>query len=237
MISRHIHKLALAACLGVLITSGAACKRKEPVAAVTPPPKETSPAAPENGGHRPAATDDEKLLLAIARESLRAAVVDKKTYEPPKPASEELRAERGVFVTLTEGGELRGCIGYPLPVKPLYLAVRDNAVNAALNDPRFMPVTKNELDAIDIEISIMTPLQPVKDPKEVVVGEDGLLIEARGRSGLLLPQVAPEQGWDRDQLLEGICRKAGLPPDAYAWPDAKLSKFQAHIFGGPYKAE
>jgi AmmeMemoRadiSam system protein A len=236
-VSRVIRKLIIVACLGVLLASGGACKRKEPVAAVTPAPKETSPAAPGGDVSRPAETDDEKLLLAIARESLRMAVEEGKTYEPPQPASEELRAERGVFVTLTEGGELRGCIGYPLPVKPLYLAVRDNAVNAALNDPRFMPVRKAELRDLDVEISVMTPLQPVKDPQEIVVGEDGLMIEARGRSGLLLPQVAPEQGWDRNQLLDGICRKAGLPADAYAWPDAKLSKFRAHIFGGSYTDE
>jgi AmmeMemoRadiSam system protein A len=155
-------------------------------------------------------------------------------YEPPRPTSPELLAERGVFVTLKKRGQLRGCIGYVLPTKPLYLAVRDMAINSALRDPRFPPVTPAELSSLYIEISVMTPLQPVADPGEVVVGEDGLVVEARGCSGLLLPQVAPEQGWDRERFLEGVCMKAGLPPDAYLWEDARMHKFQARIFGGPY---
>ncbi len=183
---------------------------------------------------RPATTSADKELLAIARESLRAAVEEGRRYEPPRPENAELLEERGVFVTLKRHDMLRGCIGYVLPTVPLYLAVRDMAINSALRDPRFPPVTAAELPAIYIEISVMTPLQPVADPNEIVVGEDGLVIEAGGRSGLLLPQVAPEQGWNREQFLEGVSMKAGLPPDAYTWKDAKLSKFQAHIFGSPY---
>ncbi len=196
------------------------------------PKKEREVGAGEKG---PAAeTPGEVELLAIARESLRLAVAEGRTYEPPRPTDDELLEERGVFVTLKKGGALRGCIGYVLPTKPLYLAVRDMAINSALRDPRFPPVTEGELPELYIEISVMTPLQAVATPDEVVVGEDGLLVEARGRSGLLLPQVAPEQGWDRERFLEGVCMKAGLPPDAYRWEDAKLMKFQARIFGGPY---
>ncbi|MEE8640882.1 MAG: AmmeMemoRadiSam system protein A [bacterium] len=172
--------------------------------------------------------------MRIARETVRAAVEEGQTYEPPRPESAELLEKRGVFVTLKSRGMLRGCIGYVLPTVPLYLAVRDMAINSALRDPRFPPVAAAELSGIYIEISIMTLLQPVEDPGEIVVGEDGLVLEAGGRSGLLLPQVAPEQGWNREQFLAGICMKAGLPPDAYTREDAKLQKFQAHIFGGPY---
>ncbi len=216
-------------CLGALAFAGAACKRKEPVE-VSPPEKREVPGEEE----RSAATPDERELMRIARETLRLAVEEGRTYEPARPESAGLLEERGVFVTLKKRGQLRGCIGYVLPTKPLYLAVRDMAINSALRDPRFPPVTPDELPALHVEISVMTLLQPVADPKEIVVGEDGLVIEARGQSGLLLPQVAPEQGWDRERFLEGVCMKAGLPPDAYTWEDAKLQKFQAHIFGGPY---
>ncbi len=198
---------------------------------MSPKPKYEAPAEKEE---HPAVTADEKALLAVARATLRLALEEGKTYEPPKPSSPGMLEERGVFVTLTERGDLRGCIGYVLPTKPLYLAVRDMAINAALHDPRFMPVTASELPYVHIEISVMTPLQLVKDPEEVVVGQDGLMIEAPGGSGLLLPQVAPEQGWDRQQLLDGVCRKAGLPAGAYRRPDARLYKFQARIFGGAY---
>jgi AmmeMemoRadiSam system protein A len=225
----NLGSIAMWLCLVALFIAGAACKRKEQVE-VSPP---ESAEVPREGG-KPATTPAEKELLRIARETLRAAVEEGQTYEPPKPESAELLEKRGVFVTLKSRGMLRGCIGYVLPTVPLYLAVRDMAINSALRDPRFPPVAVAELSGIYIEISIMTLLQPVEDPGEIVVGEDGLVIEAGGRSGLLLPQVAPEQGWNREQFLEGICMKAGLPPDAYTREDAKLQKFQAHIFGGPY---
>jgi len=232
---RHL-RLILGLCLAAAILTVPACRRRE--APRTAPPltaegKEKE-VTPDRTGKEEPLTADEQALLDVARATLKLAVGEGKTYEPPRPAAAGLLEERGVFVTLTERGELRGCIGYVLPTRPLYLAVRDMAINAALRDPRFMPVTAAELPAIDIEISIMTPLQPVADPAEVVVGKDGLMIEAGGRSGLLLPQVAPEQGWDRQQLLDGVCRKAGLPRGAYAQPGARLYKFQAHIFGGPY---
>lgn len=225
----NLGRTAIWLCFGSLILAGAACKRKEPVE-VSPP--ESAEVPREEG--RPATTSAEKELLRIARETVRAAVEEGQTYEPPRPESAELLEKRGVFVTLKSRGMLRGCIGYVLPTVPLYLAVRDMAINSALRDPRFPPVAAAELPGIYIEISIMTLLQPVEDPGEIVVGEDGLVLEAGGRSGLLLPQVAPEQGWNREQFLEGICMKAGLPPDAYTREDAKLQKFQAHIFGGPY---
>lgn len=215
--------------VAVVLLMAAACHREES----TPMRKEKKPPPPARESVS-SLTPEEEALLDIARKTLYEAVVEGRTYEPPKPSSPALLEERGVFVTLTEGGELRGCIGYVLPTKPLYLAVRDMAINSALRDPRFLPVTAAELPRLHIEISIMTPLQPVVNPSEIVVGVDGLLVEAEGRSGLLLPQVAPEQGWNREEFLDAVCRKAGLPPGAYNWPGAKLYKFQAHVFGGPY---
>jgi AmmeMemoRadiSam system protein A len=225
----YFGRIAIWLCLAALITAGAACKRKEQVE-VTPPENAEVPREEE----MPATTPVEEELLKIARETLRLAITEGRTYEPPRPDAAELLEERGVFVTLKKRGMLRGCIGYVLPTTPLYLAVRDMAINSALRDPRFPPVAAAELPELYIEISVMTLLQPVADPNEIVVGEDGLVIEAEGQGGLLLPQVAPEQGWNREQFLEGVCMKAGLPPDAYTWENAKLQKFQAHIFGGPY---
>jgi len=141
-----------------------------------------------------------------------------------------LKELRGAFVTLTRGGELRGCIGYVTPQVPLYQAVADMAVNAAVRDPRFPPVTKDELRKLRIEISVLSPLAPCPDPQTVQVGKHGLVIQKSGRSGLLLPQVPVEWGWDRRQFLEQVCRKAGLSAGAYREPDAVLMTFTAVVF-------
>jgi AmmeMemoRadiSam system protein A len=176
---------------------------------------------------------DEAVLLDIARKTVIAVVERGEVYEPEKPDIPELLEKSGVFVTLKYKGGLRGCIGYVEPIKPLYIGVRDNAVNAAVKDYRFLPVKENELTDIDIEVSVMTPLTEVENVEDIEVGRDGLYIEGLGKGGLLLPQVAPEQGWDRDQFLDGVCNKAGLPPGAYGDPDVKLYSFSARIFGGP----
>ncbi len=173
------------------------------------------------------------ILLDIARKSVIAIVKRDEVYEPEKPEIAELNENSGVFVTLKYKGGLRGCIGYVEPIKPLYIGVRDNAINAAVKDYRFLPVKVSELEDIIIEISVMTPLAEVENIEDIEVGRDGLYIEGMGRGGLLLPQVAPEQGWDREQFLDGVCNKAGLPPGAYKEPGVKLYSFSAHIFGGP----
>lgn len=173
------------------------------------------------------------LLLDIARKAVIAIVERNEVYEPERPEIAELNEDSGVFVTLKYKGGLRGCIGYVEPIKPLYIGVRDNAINAAVKDYRFLPVKTNELEDIDIEISVMTPLAEVENIEDIEVGRDGLYIEGMGRGGLLLPQVAPEQGWNRDQFLDGVCGKAGLPAGAYNEPGVKLYSFSAHIFGGP----
>ncbi len=151
------------------------------------------------------------------------------TGPPAVPSSGPLAEPRGVFVTLTRAGELRGCTGYSEPHKPVAEAVRDLAISSAARDTRFSPVRPEELAEIHIEVSVLTPLHPI-DPAEVVIGRHGLVARRRGRTGLLLPQVAPEWGWDVPQFLAHTCKKAGLPPDAWRDPECELLAFEAQIF-------
>jgi len=146
----------------------------------------------------------------------------------------------GVFVTLNKlegsGHRLRGCIGYPYPVKDLLTAVRESALNAAFDDPRFPPVSKNEMDSILVEVSVLTPPETIKVehpkdvPGEVVVGRDGLIISRGYNRGLLLPQVAVEWGWDSEEFLAQCCYKAGLPPDSWLLEGTEIQRFQAIIY-------
>jgi MEMO1 family protein len=169
-------------------------------------------------------------LLSIASESAGAAVLGE-AYSLPSNLEGELELPRGAFVTIREGGELRGCIGLVRPVLPVAEAVAMMGRSAALEDPRFPPILPEELPMLEFEVSVLTPLQILEDWREVRIGTDGLMIvDAGGASGLLLPQVAVEQGWDRDRFLEGVCAKAGLPADAYLG-DAVLYRFQAQVFG------
>ncbi len=141
-----------------------------------------------------------------------------------------LREPAGVFVTLELHRELRGCIGYVEPVLPLAEATREVAAKAALEDPRFDPVTSGELSEIEIEISVLSPLHEIHSPDEVTVGVHGLVLESGFRRGLLLPQVATDYGWDRFEFLSHTARKAGLPPDAWKRPGARLSTFTVERF-------
>lgn len=174
---------------------------------------------------------EEQELLKIARISVETAVRDHKRYKCPAPASEALTRERGAFVTLKEHGELRGCIGYVAPMKPLYQTVEDVAVFAALKDTRFRPVAAKELAALEYEISVLSPLRRVLDVKQIRVGLHGLVIREGDNEGLLLPQVAPEQGWDRTTFLQQTCLKAGLSPRAWQDEGADLFSFTALVFG------
>lgn len=137
----------------------------------------------------------------------------------------------GVFVTLKKDGELRGCIGLVEGRQPLGKGIQEMAVAAATEDPRFNPVTFEELKEISIEVSILSPMIPVSDVSEIKVGRDGLLLKKFPNSGLLLPQVATEWGWDRDEFLKNLCMKAGLPPGSHIQPGAKLFRFTAEVFG------
>ena len=172
---------------------------------------------------------DKRELLRIARTTL-SEYLDTGLVPPGRPHRESLLRPAGCFVTLKRrDGTLRGCIGTFSAAQPIYRAVQEMAVAAATRDPRFPPVTLDELDDLVIEISVLTPPRPAR-PEDVVVGEHGLQIELGPFHGVLLPQVAVEQGWDREQFLEGVCMKAGLPPDAYKSPHAKLSVFTADVF-------
>ena len=173
--------------------------------------------------------EQKRRLLAVARQSLHAAVAG---GPPPDLATDdpELLEPRGAFVTLKTGGQLRGCIGYVEPRVPLIEAVADNARSAALHDPRFTPVAPEELPEIELDISALTPLEPVQDVEEIEVGRHGLMISCGPARGLLLPQVPVEWGWDREEFLEHTCLKAGLPPDSWRREDPELLCFEAEVF-------
>jgi len=174
--------------------------------------------------------DDEKsFLLNIARRSIEQAVKHKKPPQLKSP-TKRLQEPKGVFVTLTKNGMLRGCIGYIQAIKPLYQAVSDMAKSAALDDPRFSSVKTEELKQLSIEISVLTPLERIYDTEKIEVGRDGLFIKKGMYSGLLLPQVAIEYKWDRTTFLQETCHKAGLPSNAYKDPDTEIYVFQALIF-------
>jgi AmmeMemoRadiSam system protein A len=173
-----------------------------------------------------------RILLAIARDSIRTAFA-RKPYDVTAAAGDpELTRPSGSFVTLNErGGELRGCIGSIVAVQPLHESVAANARAAAFRDPRFHPLTPEELDAVHIEISVLGPIEPVTDPQTIEVGRDGLIVSRGGNAGLLLPQVAVEWGWDQETFLAQTCVKAGLPPSAWRAPETRLEKFTAEVFG------
>jgi AmmeMemoRadiSam system protein A len=173
--------------------------------------------------------EDRTLLLRIAREALAAHVGLGPAHVPGETAI--LTRRGGAFVTLhTRDGELRGCIGHIEPTEPLGKVVPRCAVAAGSSDPRFPPITSSELDHLQIEISLLGPLEAITGPQDLVVGRDGLIIERGWQRGLLLPQVAVEWGWDADAFLAHTCRKAGLPTDAWK-QDAKLWRFEAEVFG------
>jgi AmmeMemoRadiSam system protein A len=176
-------------------------------------------------------TDEEKrALLDIARQVVAAAVTgEKASFEPY--AFDVFKEKRGVFVTLHRHGKLRGCIGYVIPYCPLQQAVEEMARAAAMRDPRFHRVKADELPEIDIEVSVLSPLRRVEDVQEIEVGVHGLYIKKGPYSGLLLPQVAPQYGWDREQFLQQTCLKAGLPTTAWQDEDAEIWLFSAEVFG------
>jgi AmmeMemoRadiSam system protein A len=170
-------------------------------------------------------------LLALARKSVEYVVQAGNAYEPPASASETLNEEHGAFVTLKESGELRGCIGYTSPVKPLYITVRDTATLAAMRDPRFRPVSASELPSLQYEISVLSPLRRVLDVAQIKVGEHGLLMKNGDNEGLLLPQVPVEQKWDRQTFLEETCAKARMPSGCWKDEDTDIFSFTAVVFG------
>ena len=188
-----------------------------------------STAAVESGESLPSefSRDERILLLQLAHDSILSALERREiSLHPPTP---HLSEPRGVFTSLYLHGELRGCVGYVLPVSPVYRAVADTARAAAFEDMRFYPVTLPEARDLEIELSILSPPQPIS-PEAVEIGRHGLLITMVGHRGLLLPQVPTEHNWDRTTFLEQTCRKAGLPPNAWQH-GATIEAFTAEIFG------
>jgi AmmeMemoRadiSam system protein A len=172
-------------------------------------------------------SEERALLLKLAHEAIAAAVEGRP--HSPTPPSPHLAQPRGAFTTIYHRGDLRGCVGYVLPVHPLFQTVAETARSAALEDTRFWPVTREELPELAVSLSILSPLKPIQ-PEEVEIGRHGLLVSLGSHRGLLLPQVPAEHGWDRITFLEHTCRKAGLPVNAWQ-KGAKLEAFTAEVFG------
>jgi AmmeMemoRadiSam system protein A len=170
-------------------------------------------------------------LILLAKRSVETAVREKKLYEPGASEFAPFLQERGAFVTLREKGKLRGCIGLITAEKPLYLAVRDAASLAALQDPRFAPVNAGELPELEYEISVLSPFRRVLDIKEIRMGRDGLLMIQGRNEGVFLPQVPTEQGWGRQIFLEELGRKAGLSRQAWRDEATDIFAFSAIVFG------
>lgn len=176
--------------------------------------------------------EEKKYLLELARKTVAQALAGARP-DLPDPPSPTLKEKRGAFVTLhtRSSGQLRGCIGYVEAIKPLAQSVQEMSLAAALRDPRFYPVKARELPDLKVEISVLSPLQKISDIKEIQVGQHGLVIRRGGFSGLLLPQVATEYNWSREEFLGHTCQKAGLPSDAWKQKDAAIYIFSAEVFG------
>jgi uncharacterized protein (TIGR00296 family) len=186
----------------------------------------------------PLSPEEGRLAVALAREALECHV-DGRKMPAKNLGSGRFSEARGVFVTLNttapSGNNLRGCIGFPYPVKRLGDAIREAAVAAASEDPRFPPVGREELGSIIVEVSVLTPPRDLDVPRQempshVRIGQDGLMVSRSYASGLLLPQVASEFGMGQAEFLSQTCIKAGLPPDAWLDPTTRVQVFQAEIF-------
>jgi len=184
--------------------------------------------------------EEGKFLVELARKAVQEYLNNRKHIKVPENIHEKFQQHCGVFVTINSikhgETELRGCIGYPHPTAPLAQAVIDSAISSATQDPRFYPLSVNELDHVVFEVSVLTPPQTIKAekpseyPTKIKVGEDGLIVERGVFKGLLLPQVPVEWKWDEEEFLCQCCVKAGLPPDCWLMEGTKIHKFQAIIF-------
>jgi uncharacterized protein len=180
--------------------------------------------------------EDGKFLVELARKAIVIYLTEGEVIKIPEDVNPKLKDNMGVFVTLNRENVLRGCIGYPEPVMPLINAVIDAAISAATRDPRFNPLTPVELDEIEVEVSVLTKpeLIQVDEPSEyldnLIIGEDGLIVEMGPYRGLLLPQVATEWEWNKEEFLSNTCMKAGLSPDCWFDKDIKIYKFSSQIF-------
>jgi hypothetical protein len=177
--------------------------------------------------------EDKKQLLTLARKTIVSALRTRRVPQASElgvTISDAMKSPRAAFVTLKKNSQLRGCIGDIFPQRPLYKSVIRNAINACVNDRRFLPVTETECEDITIEISALTAPEPVVSSDEIRIGTDGVVLSKDGHSAVFLPQVATEQGWDVNQMLTRLSLKAQLPADA--WKEgASFLVFQADVFG------
>jgi AmmeMemoRadiSam system protein A len=173
----------------------------------------------------------QQKLLNIARQTLESYLRDKKKPEI-KVKDSALEEKLGAFVTLRKNGQLKGCLGEFESEKPLYQVIQDKVIAAAVNDPRFKPLTYQEIKNVRIEISVLSPRQKIYDWQQIELGKHGVVIKRDLRSGTFLPQVAQESGWDLETFLANLCwHKAGLPPDYYKESEAEIYTFTAQVFG------
>ena len=172
--------------------------------------------------------EEQATLLAFARTSIERWLRTG-TFPLARGFTPTLTRKQGAFVTLKKNGELRGCIGHTAEDRPLGQVVGAMALQAAFNDRRFRPLNEEELEQVKIEISLLTPLVPVGGVEEIELGRDGVKLIKDGRAALYLPEVAVEQGWDREEMMEQLCRKAGLPGDAWR-SGAELATFRTVLF-------
>ena len=184
------------------------------------------PKAPDTA--TPLKDSEKRILLTFARKTLRQYLTTQ-TIPLARNFPARLSFKQGVFVTLRSSGLLRGCIGSLLPQDELGKTVGTMALQAALNDPRFPPVEAKELDGLEIEISVLTPLKSVSGPDQIAVGQDGVLLAKEGKSAVFLPQVAPENNWNRTQMLDNLCTKAQLPSGCWK-KNARFEIFRAEVF-------
>jgi len=179
---------------------------------------------------------DGEMLVKTARAVVTDFLKTKNKMKLDKDFEESFSSNAGVFVTLNHQSNLRGCIGYPLPDKKLYNALQEAAISAATEDPRFPSVSFEELDQITFEVTVLTPpqeievLDPLEYPSKIKVGRDGLIVKSGFNSGLLLPQVPKEYGWNEEEFLGHTCEKAGLPKEQWKKKDTKILKFEGIVF-------
>ena len=179
---------------------------------------------------------DGERLVKMARAVITEFLKTKNKMKLDSEFEDSFSSNAGIFVTLNHQSNLRGCIGYPLPDKKLFNALEDAAIAAATEDPRFPPVTFEELDQITFEVTVLTPPQeievsdPTEYPSKIKVGRDGLIVKAGLNSGLLLPQVPIEYGWNEETFLDHTCEKAGLEKDYWKKKETKILKFEGIVF-------
>lgn len=206
----------------------AAIYRKKPVTGDQKP--DSGEAITEKKGNPMLSKEQRKKLLQIARQTMEAYVNTGKKLKF-KEDDPLFNREMGAFVTLHRGGQLRGCIGNIIGRAPLYLTVRDMAIQASTEDPRFPPVSASELADIDVEVSVLSEPEEIDDPEKIEMGKHGVIVRDGFRSGVYLPQVATETGWSRNEFMSSLCsQKAGLPPDAWKTGSCKVYVFTAEVF-------